>query len=119
MKKDIESRVDLELLVNRFYNKVNQDELLAPVFSHVDWPHHLPVMYNFWSSMLLGDQSYQGNPFQKHIHLAIDSSHFNRWLELFTETVDENFTGLKADEAKRRAKSIAGVFQYKMRLLNP
>jgi hemoglobin len=117
MKKDIESRTDIELLVDRFYNKVNQDILLAPVFSHVNWPHHLPIMYNFWSSMLLGDQSYQGNPFQKHIHLAIDSSHFNQWLALFTETVDENFAGFKADEVKSRAQSIAGVFQHKMGLL--
>lgn len=114
MKKDIESRSDIELLVNQFYNKVNQDVLLAPVFSHVDWPHHLPIMFNFWSSMLLGDQSYQGNPFQKHIHLAIDSSHFDQWLALFTKTVDENFAGFKADEVKSRAQSIAGVWQFKL-----
>ncbi|MCX8491013.1 MAG: group III truncated hemoglobin [Cyclobacteriaceae bacterium] len=118
MKKDIESRADIELLVNQFYNKVNQDALLAPVFSHVDWLHHFPIMYNFWSSMLLGDQSYQGNPFQKHIHLAINPSHFNQWLALFTETVDENFAGFKADEVKSRAQSIAGVFQHKMGLLS-
>lgn len=117
MKKDIESRSDIELLVNQFYNKVNQDILLAPVFSHVDWPAHLPIMYNFWSSMLLGDLSYQGNPFQKHIHLAINSTHFNQWLALFTETVDENFAGFKANEIKSRAQSIAGVFQHKLGLL--
>lgn len=117
MKKDIESRADIEVLVNQFYNKVNQDILLAPVFSHVDWQHHLPIMYNFWSSMLLGDQSYQGNPFQKHIHLAIDSRHFIQWLTLFTETVDKNFAGFKADEVKSRARNIAGVFQHKMGLL--
>ncbi len=117
MKKDIESRADIEVLVNQFYDKVNQDILLAPVFSHVDWQHHLPIMHNFWSSMLLGDQSYQGNPFQKHIHLAIDSMHFNQWLTLFTETVDENFAGFKADEVKSRARNIAGVFQHKMGLL--
>ncbi len=119
MQKDIKSRADIELLVNQFYNKVNQDVLLAPVFSHVDWPHHLPIMYNFWSSMLLGDQSYQSNPFQKHIHLAINATHFNRWLELFTQTVDEHFAGFKADEVKSRAQSIAGVFQHKMGLLTP
>ena len=119
MQKDIETRTDIELMVNQFYNKVNQDALLAQMFSHVDWPHHLPIMYNFWSSMLLGDQSYQGDPFQKHIHLAINSTHFNRWLELFTQTVDENFVGFKAEEMKSRAQSIAGVFQHKMGLLTP
>jgi hemoglobin len=118
MHNDIGTRTNIELLVNQFYAKVKLDHLLGPVFSRVDWPHHLPIMYNFWSSMLLGDQSYQGNPFQKHIHLGIDSTHFRRWLELFTETVDEHFVGFKADEVKSRAQSIAGVFQHKMGLLS-
>ncbi len=117
MKKDILDRSDIINLVDLFYDKVTKDELLAPVFRHVDWPQHLPTMYNFWSSMLLGDQTYQGNPFQKHVHLTIDSSHFNRWLELFRLTVDEHFAGFKADEVKSRATSIAGVFQHKMGLL--
>lgn len=114
---DIIDRTDIEVLVNSFYDKVKRDDLLLPVFSLVDWPHHLPIMYNFWSSILLGDQSYQGNPFQKHIHLTINSTHFNRWLELFTQTVDEHFAGFKADEVKSRAQSIAVVFQHKMGLL--
>ncbi|MGC1244127.1 MAG: group III truncated hemoglobin, partial [Chryseosolibacter sp.] len=61
MKHDIINREDIKLLVDSFYEKVQADALLAPVFNHVDWPHHLPIMYNFWSSMLLGDQSYRGN----------------------------------------------------------
>ncbi len=111
--KDIITRTDIELLVNSFYERVRKDELLAPLFSHVDWPKHLPVMYNFWSSMLLGDQSYQGNPFQKHMPLAIDARHFEQWLALFTQTVDEHFTGEKADEVKSRARSIAALWQHK------
>lgn len=117
MSKDILNREDIELLVNTFYDKVKQDSLLAPVFSHVDWPSHLPVMYNFWSSMLFGDQTYNGNPFQKHIHLKIDVSHFNRWLELFKKTVEDHFVGMKADEVKSRAQSIAGVWQHKLGVL--
>lgn len=115
---DIAQRDDVRLLVDKFYDKVKSDKLLGPVFSHVDWPHHLPTMYDFWSSMLLGDQSYKGNPLQKHLPLAIGRDHFNRWLELFKETVDENFKGEKAEEVKLRANSIAGIFQYKMGLTN-
>jgi hemoglobin len=111
---DIETRDNIETLVNKFYDKVKQDPLLALVFSHVDWPHHLPIMYNFWASMLLGEQTYQGNPFQKHIGLPIRAEHFERWLKLFTETIDENFSGTKADETKSRAQSIAGVWKFKM-----
>lgn len=113
-KKDIESRVDIERMVDEFYRKVKADSLLAPVFIHVDWPNHLPTMYNFWSSMLLGDQSYQGNPFKKHIHLAIGSAHFGRWIELFTETVDELFFGTRAIEVKDRAQSIAAIWQHRL-----
>ena len=117
VKKDIIEREDVEILVNKFYDKVNADTLLGPVFAHVDWPHHLPIMYNFWSSMLLGEQSYRGNPLQKHLPLPIEKQHFSRWLELFKETVDENFRGEKAAEVKMRATSIAGIFQYKMGLI--
>ena len=114
MKNDINTRADIEKLVNHFYGKVQNDQLLGPVFSHVDWPHHLPIMYNFWSSMLLGDQSYRGNPLQKHLPLPIEGKHFDQWLKLFTETVNENFAGDKAEEVKMRAESIAGIFQLKL-----
>jgi hemoglobin len=118
IKGDIVQREDVKLMVDKFYEKVQFDPLLMPVFSHVDWPHHLPVMYDFWSSMLLGDQSYRGNPLQKHLPLPIDKAHFDRWLKLFRETIDENFDGDKAEEVKMRAQSIAGIFQLKMGLMS-
>ncbi|MBC6608077.1 group III truncated hemoglobin, partial [Hymenobacter sp. BT188] len=51
-RPDIQNEADIKLLVDTFYNKVNADALLAPVFNefaHVDWPVHLPRMYDFWS----------------------------------------------------------------------
>ena len=117
--RDIEQREDIKIMVDKFYEKVKLDSLLGPVFSNVDWPHHLPIMYDFWSSMLLGDQTYKGNPLQKHLALPIQREHFSRWLVLFKETVDENFEGEKAEEVKMRADSIAGIFQYKMGLTQP
>jgi hemoglobin len=113
---EIRERKDIILLVDRFYDKVKVDTLLGPLFAHVNWPHHLPVMHSFWSSMLLGEQTYRGNPFQKHVALAITAAHFERWLELFDKTVDENFTGDRAIEVKDRARSIAGVWQYKLNI---
>src|SRR6187431_1169039 len=98
--KEIVVREDIILLVDNFYGKVNKDGLLGPLFAHVNWPSHLPIMYNFWSSMLLGEQSYQGNPFQKNMSLPLEGQHFDRWLELFFETVDETFIGEKALEVK-------------------
>lgn len=114
MPTDIQSRSDIEMVINRFYAKVQTDDLLAPFFQALDWDHHLPIMYKFWSSMLLGEKSYSGNPFQRHLNLPLESRHFNQWLKLFEGTVDECFQGPGADEIKTRARSIAGIFQYKM-----
>jgi hemoglobin len=113
----IADRMSVKILVDLFYHKVRQDDLLAPVFQHVDWEGHLPIMYNFWCSLLLGDRSYQGSPFDKHLSLKLQSNHFERWLQLFEATVDENFTGDNASEGKQRARQIATVWQAKLGLL--
>jgi hemoglobin len=112
--KTIDSKEDIELLVHRFYEKVVKDELLAPHFAHVNWPAHFPRMIQFWSFILLDEEGFTGNVFDKHASLAIDSSHFKRWLELFHETVDEHFTGYKADLAKQRADVLGYTFSSKM-----
>lgn len=120
LKKDIESINEIRLLVNKFYEKVNRDDLLAWIFndlSKVDWKTHLPVMYDFWSSILLGTKSYKGQPFDVHLYLPVDKKHFDRWVDLFKNTVDENFSGPVADEAKLRAKTIAEIFQYKIKVV--
>ncbi len=113
---DIQSPTDIQLLVDSFYSKARNDELLAPIFDHAisDWAHHLPTMYQFWERLLLGSTDYSGNPFSKHINLALYEFHFARWLELFNLTLDENFNGPKKEEAKRLAANIAGSFQLRM-----
>ncbi len=66
MKKDINATEDIKLLVDSFYAKVNADELLAPVFNieaTTDWGHHMPKMYQFWGTQLIGTMDYQGRRF--------------------------------------------------------
>lgn len=121
MKRDLATEEDIKLLVDTFYDHVNQDDLLSPVFNgfaKVDWSRHLPVMYNFWSSVLFGSIAYKGQPFPKHMRLPIERKHFSRWVSLFLQTVDELFEGTKAEEAKHKANSIARVFQMKMGLFS-
>ncbi|OKL41203.1 group III truncated hemoglobin [Pontibacter flavimaris] len=121
MKKDITTEEDVKLLVDTFYDHVNQDGLLSPVFNdiaHTNWQHHLPVMYSFWSSLLFGSMAYKGQPFPKHLRLPIQQEHFRRWVVLFTQAIDELFEGPKAEEAKHKAKSIARIFQMRMGLLS-
>jgi len=112
-QKPIESRDDIQLLVNEFYSKVRQDTLIGPIFedvAKVNWEEHLPKLTNFWCDLLLGENTYQGRPFPPHIPLNLQPSHFERWLTLFIQTVDENFIGLKAEEVKKRALGIARNF---------
>ncbi|MBA9077669.1 MULTISPECIES: group III truncated hemoglobin [Rufibacter] len=119
LKTDIATEDDIKLLVDTFYNNVNQDELLGPVFNdvaHVDWAHHLPKMYNFWSTVLFGSMAYKGQPFPRHLSLPIERAHFTRWIVLFTQTVEDLFAGEMADQAKQKATSIANIFQMKMGL---
>jgi hemoglobin len=114
---DIKTRKDVEQMVSTFYDRVKADELLAPAFEGVYWPHHLPTMYNFWSSLLLGDMSYNGSPMKKHIDLAVSTEHFHQWIKIFKENMDAQFAGPVAEEAKTRAEAIATMFQYKMGLI--
>lgn len=120
-RKPIESRDDIKLLVDSFYAKVRQDSAIGPIFNEVakvDWDEHLPKLYNFWSDLLLGEDSYRGRPFPPHMRLNLENRHFEQWLRLFVETVDEHFMGLKANEAKERAMRIARNFMINLNLLS-
>ena len=121
MKREITETSDVKQLVDSFYEKVNQDDLLSPVFNEfaqVDWDSHLPKMYAFWESILFSTGTYQGRPFQKHIPLPITLAHFDRWLALFETNVDQQFYGEKAELAKHRAHTIAHIFRTKLKHLN-
>jgi hemoglobin len=89
------------------------DELLGPVFAaaHVDWPGHIETLTDFWSWQLLGERGYEGNPLRVHepIHerTPLGDAHFDRWLDLFTSTIDELFAGPIAEVAKVRAMKTA------------
>src|SRR6218665_1478718 len=120
MKNDIQTTEDIQLLVDTFYEKVNADPVLSPVFNghaHVNWEAHLPKMYAFWGTQLIGTANYSGSPFPPHIDLPVGKEHFTTWLRLFTETVDEHFTGTVAETAKQKALNIAAVFYSKLEML--
>lgn len=117
---DITHIDDVKQLVNSFYQKAKEDDLLGPVFHSViqDWDKHLSTMYTFWQTILLNEHTYHGAPFFKHIPLPIHTDHFNRWVELFILNVDEQFEGEKAEMAKARAKQFGTIFSSKMEYVN-
>jgi len=110
---DLATRAEVELLVRTFYRAAAMDDRLGPIFeaASVDWPGHIETVTTFWMDQLFGTQQYHGNPLRAHEPVArripFRAEHFERWLALFTETVDELFEGPVADLAKARAARMA------------
>lgn len=116
-QKDILNLEDIKVLVDSFYEKVRKDELLSPIFNGIiqdSWPHHLEKMYTFWQTVLLKEHTYFGSPFVPHAKLPVEQEHFDKWMVLFYATIDEQFAGEKANEAKWRAEKMAEMFHTKI-----
>lgn len=81
----------IERLVREFYGRARLDPLIGPVFESKvhDWEDHFARISAFWSSVVLMSGRYHGQPMSAHVPLPIDSPHFDRWLEIFTETAQE------------------------------
>lgn len=112
---DIQTREDIELVVNSFYSKVLQDELLAPFFKNLNFSAHLPKMVDFWAFVLLDEAGYKTNVTDKHLNMRLKQEHFNQWIHLFNETIDSLFSGEKVEIAKQRAHLISWTISGKMK----
>jgi len=119
--EDIQNREDIELLVDDFYKTVIKDELIGHFFTQVvelNWNIHIPVMYDFWETSLLGKTKYKGNPMLKHIELSrkepLKSEHFKRWLNLWEQSIRKNFKGEKAEKAIQRGHQIGELMKFKI-----
>lgn len=118
--KDIVSQDDIQQLVNSFYDKVKTSEIgfFFEEIAKVNWEKHLPKMYIFWESVLFATVKFDGNPMGAHFPIneiiPIEKKHFEAWLQLWKETVDENFSGEMAESAKNKAENIAKLMSFKM-----
>jgi len=118
---DMDSRESIEFFVDRFYAKVLRDGMLAPLFlevAEIELEVHLPHIKNYWCKLLLQETSYQRHTMNIHRRLharhALTDANFERWLALFTETVDDSFCGPFAEKAKRVARAIASNMKIAM-----
>lgn len=117
MKHDISTLDDIKLLVDSFYGKVREDNLLKDIFNERiedRWPQHLEKMYRFWQTVLLEEHTYFGSPFVPHAKLPVEQHHFEQWVKIFHEIVDEHFVGEKATRAKWQGQRMAEMFHYKI-----
>jgi hemoglobin len=114
---DISTLEDIQLLVNTFYSRIRENELLGPIFNGIiadRWAEHLEKMYRFWQTVLLEVHTYTGSPFPPHAQLPVSQLHFDTWLMLWHGTVDEHFAGEKAEDAKWRGNRMAEMFMIKI-----
>lgn len=116
--KDILSRADIATVVNAFYRKAITDPTIGYLFDGLDLEAHLPIMHDFWENLLFRTGAYKGGMMYKHFRLhartPLEEAHFARWLELFTQTVDEHFAGENAQIAKQFARSVANTMRERI-----
>ncbi|MES2679793.1 MAG: group III truncated hemoglobin [Bacteroidota bacterium] len=111
--RDIETRADIQSLIDTFYSQLLLIDEMKVVFEGINFPQHVPHIVHFWSFVLLDEPGYTTNVFEKHTRLPIKTHQFDMWLKVFTNTVDELFSGEKADLAKQRATVLAHTFKSK------
>lgn len=119
--QDVTDRHDIALLVRTFYTHAFADPLLGPVFvdiAHLDLDVHLPIMCDFWETVLFQAGKYHGNALwlhrELHARAHLTPEHFNRWLTIWTQTIDSLYTGLNADRAKLQAERIGASIQRRL-----
>lgn len=121
MKRDISSRADIEKFMTTFYERVIPNPVIGFIFTevaHMNLQSHLPVIVDFWETILLDNPVYKKNAMEVHYDLnkktPLKKEYFDEWLSLFNTTLDEMYEGRVAELAKKRARSIATLMQYKM-----
>jgi len=120
-KRDIENREDIITLVDIFYKDMINDATLGHFFKEhmsVELEKHLPIIYNFWESVLLGQSNYRGNLMLTHIALnkrsPLTTAHFEHWILLWESTIDNHFRGEISLMAKTKARTMKDLMLYKI-----
>ncbi len=119
---DLADRADVEVLLRRFYGRVFDDDTLAEPFAELrvkGLDSHLPVMCDFWETVLFRAGLYHGNALLVHRQLdnrhPLCANHFARWLTLWNTTLDEMYQGPVAERAKVQAGRIAKSMHRRLR----
>lgn len=120
-KTDISNREDIDLFIRAFYEKVVKDETIGIIFTDIvkmNWEKHIPLITDFWETILLDNPVYKNNAMEAHYHLnsifPLQKKHFETWLMLFNITIDNMYVGPITELAKKRANGIAAVMEFKM-----
>lgn len=108
---------EIRALVETFYARVREDDLLGPVFEgrigH-RWDAHLETMCDFWSSVLYATGRFRGDPIGSHTRIpGLAGPHFDRWMELFTRTARDVLPTEHAEDVIARSVRIRAVLEHR------
>ncbi len=113
-KPDLDSKKQIKAFIELFYQQILKDDLLAHIFlevAEIDIPEHLGIIRRYWEKLLLGENDYTRHTMNIHRTLhakyPLSDIEFDRWLALFTATLEDNFVGEKTERAKKLAQNIA------------
>ena len=102
-----ETEAAVRRVVQGFYHKVRGDALLGPIFGHHlgdRWDEHLERMGDFWLGVLCQTGQYKGHPMLAHLGIAeLGAHHFDHWLKLFAQTINEECDARLGGELMARA----------------
>jgi len=106
---------DIHGVLVAFYDTIAGDALLAPYFTDLDMPAHIPRIADFWSTLLFHTGRYSGNAFRPHLDMpGLTAAHFTRWLATLERTVDAAHAGPNADRMKDLAHRVAYSMQLRL-----
>lgn len=102
-------------MVTRQYVDIVQDDLLEPYFNFgpgfIDWQAHIEAVTDYWCHVVLYAPDYEIDVLESHRHLhqqdPFTPDLFDRWLQIFHDTVDGGWIGPNATRAKKRATGMA------------
>ncbi len=84
----------IDLVVQAFYARVREHDILGPVFYETlppvtaVWVEHEDKIAAFWRNAILFERGYSGNPQRVHSQReAVEPAHFAIWLALFDEVL--------------------------------
>lgn len=112
---DLDTEDEIVEMVTRQYVDVGQDDLLQPYFNFgpgfIDWQAHIRSVADYWCHVLLYAPGYDIDVIEVHRHLhgsaPFTSELFDRWLQVFHDTVAGGWVGPKATMANKRATGMA------------
>lgn len=119
--RDIENAQDVKMFLDAFYKKVKVDDTIGYIFNDVasiNWDDHMPKIYAFWESILMGKPGFSGDIMGVHRLLdqkeRLTKNHFDQWIRLFEETLHEMYAGAVVNEAINRAKTIRRTMEFNL-----